>query len=333
MSESPGILVPVSDTDTMDRTVRHVLKEVDEGDEVHFVVATDRGGYGAATSEEAEGLLNKVEVWVSEADASADAEFEEVETDGYLFSPSDHAALFVEYCEENGIEKVVLDPGYRVSATSPTLFPLGASLRGYDLEVERADVERRRRRTRVLTRGGAARFATVFLLSYGFYLAVGSLGTFDLVTGAFAALLVSAVLYRVSFESTPVAVRVPMVTARLFVYTPYLLWEILKANVQIAYVVLHPDLPIDPSVEEVESMVWGGLPVTTLANSITLTPGTLTVDVEGRTLSVHTLTRSAREGLLDGALERGVRFVFYGRRAIDYPTPRERGEEKTGEEG
>lgn len=328
MSESPDVLVPVSDTDTMDRTVRHVLGE---GNEVHFVVAVDRGGYGAATREEAEALLNKVEVWVEEADASAEANFEEVETDGYLFSPSDYAALFAEYCEENGLEKVVLDPGYRVSATSPILLPLGASLRGYDLDVERADVERRRRRTRVLTRGGAERFVTVFLLSYGFYLAVGSLDTFDIVTGAFAAVIVSAVLYRVSFESTPVAMRVPMVTARLFIYTPYLLWEIFKANIQIAYVILHPDLPIDPSVEEVDAMVWGGFPVTTLANSITLTPGTLTVDVDGRTMSIHTLTGSAREGLLDGALERGVRFVFYGRRAMDYPTPRERrGEENTG---
>lgn len=332
MSEAraPGILVPVSDTDTMDRTVRQVLGE---GEKIHFVVAVDRGGYGAATRDEAERLLSKVEVWVEEADASADARFEVVETDGYLFSPSDYAALFAEYCEENGLEKVVLDPEYRVSATPSTLFPLDASLRGYEVEVERATVERRRRRTRVLTRGGAARFVTVFFLSYGFYLAVGSLDTFDLVTGAFAAFVVSAVLYRVSFESTPVARRVPMVTARFFVYTPYLLWQIFKANIQIAYVVLHPNLPIDPSVEEVEAMVWGGLPVTTLANSITLTPGTLTVDVEGRTLRVHTLTSSSREGLLDGALERAVRFVFYGRRAIDYPTPRERGEDSGGDDG
>jgi len=330
---SDGILVPVSDTDTMDRTVRHVLEEVDEGGDVHFVVAVDRGGYGAATRDEAEALLNKAEVWVEEADASADSKFEVVETDGYLFSPSDYAAFFAEYCDENGLGNVVLDPGYSVGTTPQKLFPLDASLRGYDLGVERAAVERKRRSTRVLTRGGVARFVTVFLLSYSFYLAVGSLDTFDLVTGAFAALLVSAVLYRVSFESTPVARRLPMVTARFVIYTPYLLWEIFKANIQIAYVVLHPDLPIDPSVEEVESMVWGGLPVTTLANSITLTPGTLTVDVEGRTLRVHTLTQSAREGLLDGALERAVRFVFYGRRAVDYPTPRERGEESGGDDG
>jgi len=113
---------------------------------------------------------------------------------------------------------------------------------------------------------------------------------------------------------------------RLVIYTPYLLYEIIKSNLLVSYVILHPRLPIEPRMTEVECAVWGGMPVTTLANSITLTPGTLTVRAHGRELVVHSLIPAAREGLFDGGLERGVRFVFYGRRALALATPRERGD-------
>lgn len=321
-------MVPLSDTNTLEATVRYVTEKAEKGQEVHFVAIVDRLGDQKDRTQKAETLLDKVEVLVEEADGSVDAHFGIVKTERYLFSPSDYARLFGNYADENGLGRVILDPEYGVSATTPKLQPLEAAFRRYGVEAEQAPGERARSRSRVLTRGGGARFVTVFVLSYGFYLSVGSLKFFDLFTGFFAALGVSAVLYRVSFESSPLARRIPEVMARFLVYTPYLLWEIAKANLQVAYVVLHPDLPIDPSIQEFEAMVWGGLPVTTLANSITLTPGTLTIDTEGRTLHVHSLTSSSREGLLDGGLERGVRFVFYGRDAMDIPSPRSRGEDE-----
>jgi multicomponent Na+:H+ antiporter subunit E len=83
-------------------------------------------------------------------------------------------------------------------------------------------------------------------------------------------------------------------------------------------------MPIEPSVVRFRAAVWGGLPVTTLANSITLTPGTLTVDVGPEGLEIHTLTGDARDGLAGGSLERAVRFVFYGRGGARIPTPTER---------
>jgi len=73
------------------------------------------------------------------------------------------------------------------------------------------------------------------------------------------------------------------------------------------------------------------VPTATLANSITLTPGTLTIDVLDDTFHVHALVPGAREGLLGGALERGVRFVFYGRRAARIASPAER--RRVGETG
>lgn len=56
------------------------------------------------------------------------------------------------------------------------------------------------------------------------------------------------------------------------------------ANVQVARLVLDPRLPIDPVVVRYEAPFSGDLAITTLGNSITLTPGTVTLDVAGRAL-------------------------------------------------
>ena len=63
------------------------------------------------------------------------------------------------------------------------------------------------------------------------------------------------------------------------VYLPRFLWECLKANLDVAYRVLHPNLPINPGIVKVETKLKSDAGLTFLANSITLTPGTLTVDI------------------------------------------------------
>lgn len=74
-------------------------------------------------------------------------------------------------------------------------------------------------------------------------------------------------------------------------YIPVLLWYILKANFQVAYIVLHPGLPIRPGIVRIRSRLRSASGITALANSITLTPGTLSVDAkEDGTLYIHWLT-------------------------------------------
>jgi multicomponent Na+:H+ antiporter subunit E len=77
---------------------------------------------------------------------------------------------------------------------------------------------------------------------------------------------------------------------RFLAYLPWLLKEIVVANVQVVRIVLHPRLPVDPVLVRVGTRLRSDLAVTAFANSITLTPGTVTVDVEGRELVVHALT-------------------------------------------
>jgi multisubunit Na+/H+ antiporter MnhE subunit len=76
---------------------------------------------------------------------------------------------------------------------------------------------------------------------------------------------------------------------RIWSYIVWLLREIAIANWQVLKIVLDPKLPIDPAVIRFRSGLQTDLGKTTLANSITLTPGTITVQVDGDEFVVHAL--------------------------------------------
>jgi len=63
-------------------------------------------------------------------------------------------------------------------------------------------------------------------------------------------------------------------------YLPLFLWECFKANIDVAYRVLHPQLPIRPGIVKVKTKLKTDVGLTFLANSITLTPGTMSVDID-----------------------------------------------------
>ena len=63
-------------------------------------------------------------------------------------------------------------------------------------------------------------------------------------------------------------------------YLPFFIWECFKANVDVAYRVIHPNRPINPGIVKVKTNLKSDTALTFLANSITLTPGTLSVDID-----------------------------------------------------
>ena len=63
-------------------------------------------------------------------------------------------------------------------------------------------------------------------------------------------------------------------------YVPVFIWECIKANIDVAYRVGHPDLPINPGIVKVKTTLKSDTGLTFLANSITLTPGTMCVDID-----------------------------------------------------
>jgi multicomponent Na+:H+ antiporter subunit E len=338
----PRLLVPVSDSRTLRETVAYVARraieraeETGESTEIHFVYPMSgrlRFDEEPREAADARTLLDRVRVWAEEdlGDATDRVVIETalVGTDEYLFRPDDYADVLVGYARSHDLDVAVFDPGFDPLGTTPLLPTLESEIRRSGLDVQEAAVTRRRRSPLLVRRGTVEQVLALFGLSFVFYLALaGSIAIFELVTGAITAGVVAVALWGVSLTTPIRPATTAAQLARLALYVPYLLWEIAKANVDIAYVVLHPDLPIDPDVVEFDAAVWSPLPVTTLANSITLTPGTLTVDVSRRHFTVHTLTGSAREDLFGGSLERAVRFVFYGRSAARIPSPRERGDD------
>ncbi len=96
---------------------------------------------------------------------------------------------------------------------------------------------------------------------------------------------------------------------RFLLYIPWLVWEIVKANIDIARVIVRPKMAIRPAVLRLKGTQKSELGHVIYANSITLTPGTVTIGLEEGVLSVHALTREAAEGLKSGDMDRRVAAV------------------------
>jgi multicomponent Na+:H+ antiporter subunit E len=97
---------------------------------------------------------------------------------------------------------------------------------------------------------------------------------------------------------------------RALAYPWWLLWQILLANLQVASLIVHPRMPIEPSLLRFRSGLQSDLALLTLGNSITLTPGTLTLRVDGDVFLVHALHGNLASGLLDGSMQRQVAAVY-----------------------
>ncbi|MFW5917386.1 MAG: monovalent cation/H+ antiporter subunit E [Halorubrum sp.] len=335
---SPGaVVVPVQSTPTLRATVAHAVETAAEGEfsAVHFVeIASWRNGDPESDrrAAEAERVLERVTAWAEADLEDSDADGGDVRivtallgADEYLFGPDDYVRVLVAYAEDNGADAVLLDPEYTPVGNTTLLQPLEFELANTPLAVETAPVSRPTRRERLRTEATGIRFASMFGLSLAFYFVLGDpFYWFDWVTGVATAAIVSITLSRISLDADPAFPRTPLRIVRGAIYVPVLLYEIVMANLVVARVILDPRLPIEPTMNRMRVIVGSGLPLMTLANSITLTPGTLTVRARDSDLYVHSLVPWAQEGLFDGSLERWTRFVYYGRASARLPSPRER---------
>jgi multicomponent Na+:H+ antiporter subunit E len=96
--------------------------------------------------------------------------------------------------------------------------------------------------------------------------------------GVIAALIVAFLFH----EMLPKEHRVFISPARIFwalVYMPVFFYYVIKANLDVVYRALHPEMPIKPGIVKIKTSLKTESGITALANSITLTPGTLTVDL------------------------------------------------------
>jgi len=101
----------------------------------------------------------------------------------------------------------------------------------------------------------------------------------------------------------------------LLIYFPYLVKEIVVANLQVAYIVLHPRMLelIDPQIIHFKTKLLRPVSRVTFAQSITLTPATITIDIDDDEFAVYSLTRSGAESL-PGEMEERVAAALEHRR-------------------
>ena len=117
-------------------------------------------------------------------------------------------------------------------------------------------------------------------------LLTGSLADAELVAGA----MVAAAVALLAWNSTGILAGVrltPHAAVALLRYLGYFFVALVRANLDMARRVLAPSLPLNPEVVEVHTSLRSDLGKLLLANSITLTPGTLSVDVSGDRILVH----------------------------------------------
>jgi len=112
----------------------------------------------------------------------------------------------------------------------------------------------------------------------------------------------------VDHESHPIHLAVRGVT-----YFPWLLWEIVKANFDVAKAILVGGDAIRPRLLVVRATQPTEVGRVTFANSITLTPGTVTIGAEDDVFTIHSLTPGSYEGLETGEMDRRVSALELGK--------------------
>ncbi|MBI2878653.1 MAG: Na+/H+ antiporter subunit E [Candidatus Rokubacteria bacterium] len=162
-------------------------------------------------------------------------------------------------------------------------------------------------------------FAVTASTLFAFWLLLsGRLDAEHIGFGVFSAALVAVLtreVERIGVRTDARGRRVPVFTfsipwPRFLAYLPWLIGQVILANLQVAYVILHPRLPIAPVVVRFPTRLQGDLARATLGNSITLTPGTITIDVDGEEFVVHALTREAAREVLSRTMEKRVARAF-----------------------
>jgi multicomponent Na+:H+ antiporter subunit E len=130
------------------------------------------------------------------------------------------------------------------------------------------------------------RFLYFVLMLAAWLLLTCSFDRQNVVAGVVVSILVTVFAGRLFFDN----IRAMFNPRRIFwflYYIPFFAWHIVMANLDVAYRVLHVNLPIRPGIVKVKTTLKSDLGRTFLANSITLTPGTLTVDIIGSDLYIH----------------------------------------------
>ena len=97
---------------------------------------------------------------------------------------------------------------------------------------------------------------------------------------------------------------------KTLLYLPWLFYKIIQSSLHLSKLILHPALPIAPQLITVDSKLRHHGAVVLFGNSITLTPGTITAEVDRNKLIVHAIDKVSSEDVASGQMERKIADIF-----------------------
>lgn len=97
---------------------------------------------------------------------------------------------------------------------------------------------------------------------------------------------------------------------RMFYFIPFLVWEIISSSFRVAYIIIHPKMPMKTGIIKFKTKLPSMNAKVLLGNSITLTPGTVTLQIDGDEFLIHSLTNENVEAHIDHSLAVEVAKVY-----------------------
>ena len=159
------------------------------------------------------------------------------------------------------------------------------------------------------------RYFTLFILSLIFWILLTfKLTVPNIIVGVVASLICSLFFGRF-FITNVYKLLQPKRYFWFIVYLIVFVWECIKANFDVAYRVLHPAMPIRPGIVKVKTSLKSDMAKMLLANSITMTPGTISVDIIDDYLYIHWIYIRSEDpevytGIIIGAFEKYIKRII-----------------------
>jgi len=147
-------------------------------------------------------------------------------------------------------------------------------------------------------KSGFLNFIVTFLMLFGFWVLLsGKYDLFHLALGVICSLLIAYLTHDLLFANVRVG-DTRVIAWRFFTYIPWLLYQIITSNIYVA------------SVVRFKTKLESDISWVTLANSITLTPGTITMDIKDGEFFVHALDKKVADDLHAGEMEDRIAHVY-----------------------
>jgi multicomponent Na+:H+ antiporter subunit E len=149
-------------------------------------------------------------------------------------------------------------------------------------------------------------FILTAIIMFAFWILLSGEFTFVLIlSGIISSLLVSYWSHDLLIGNADMKLEM-IRTIRFIRYLPWLLWQITLSSLDLTYRTLHPRMPIDPRMISIKNDYKTDMGMVTLANSITLTPGTVTIEVNRDEFIIHAIGAESAESLISGKMQAKV---------------------------